>query len=736
MANGIEVAKAYVTIVPSMEGSQKTIAAELGAVTSEASEKAGSEGGSKFGKSFATGIKVAGATIGAALAATTAAVVASGKAFVNAAQDVAAYGNEIDKESQKLGISAQAYQEWDFIMQHAGASIDGMKTAMKKLVTEAQNGSDAFEALGLSQEQVANMSQEDLFYTTISALQDMENQEQRTALASQLLGKQAMELGPLFNMSSTDLEEMRQQAHELGAVMSDEAVASSAQFQDSLQNVQASLSGLKNNMMSEFLPSMSTVMDGLASIFSGSDIDGGLAKIESGVQELANNLVAKAPQIFAIGGSIVKALTTSIVTNLPALLDAALPVLSDFISLIVDLTPELVNAVFSLINNLLDWLVNGEGLMTIINGIVALTISVTDALASNIATIIPMVVQGILTLITTLTSPEVMVPMLQAGITLLLELVKGILSAIPLLLDQLPVIIENICSGLLEGLPLILDAGIQLLQSLISAIPIILESLISALPSIIETIINFILDSIPMLLDACIQLLFCLIEAIPVLLISLVENIPKIISTIISTLLGNIDKLILGAIQLFLGILEAIPKLIVELVKQLPTIIVCIVKGLISGIGEIAKAGLQLIKGLWEGIKNAASWIWEKIKGFCSGIVDKIKGFFGIKSPSRLFRDEIGENLALGLDVGFTDEMGTVTDDMVESLDDMTKAMETNIESNGIAGAEMINGDTNIGGSTISINVYGAEGQSVSDLAQQVAYTLEDMTRRKEAAYA
>ena len=736
MANGIEIAKAYVSIVPSMEGSQKTIAEELGAVTSEASEKAGSEGGSKFGKSFATGIKVAGATIGAALAATTAAVVAGGKAFVNAAQDVAAYGNEIDKESQKLGISAQAYQEWDFIMTHAGASIDGMKTAMKKLVTEAQNGSDAFEALGLSQEQVANMSQEDLFYATISALQDMESQEQRTALASQLLGKQAMELGPLFNMSSADLEAMRQQAHELGAVMSDEAVASSAQFQDSLQNVQASLSGLKNNMMSEFLPSMSTVMDGLSSIFSGSDIDGGLAKIESGVQELANNLVAKAPQIFAIGGSIVKALTTSIVTNLPTLLDAALPVLSDFISLIVDLTPELVNAVFSLINNLLDWLVNGEGLMTIINGIVALTISVTNALASNIASIIPMVVQGILTLITTLTSPEVMVPMLQAGITLLLELVKGILSAIPLLLDQLPVIIENICSGLLEGLPLILDAGIQLLQSLISAIPIILESLISALPLIIETIINFILDSIPMLLDACIQLLFCLIEAIPVLLISLVENIPKIISTIISTLLGNIDKLILGAIQLFLGILEAIPKLIVELVKQLPSIIVAIVKGLISGVGELAKAGLELIKGLVSGITNAAKFVWEKIKSFCSGIVEKIKGFFGIHSPSRLFRDEIGENLALGLDVGFTDEMGTVTDDMVDSLDDMTKAMETNIESNGIAGAETINGDTNIGGSTIAINVYGAEGQNVDDLAQQVAYRLEDLTRRKEAAYA
>ena len=735
MANGIEVAKAYVTIVPSMEGSQKTIAAELGAVTSEASEKAGSEGGSKFGKSFATGIKVAGATIGAALAATTAAVVAGGKAFVNAAQDVAAYGNEIDKESQKLGISAQAYQEWDFIMQHAGASIDGMKTAMKKLVTEAQNGSDAFEALGLSQEQVANMSQEDLFYATISALQDMESQEQRTALASQLLGKQAMELGPLFNMSSAELEEMRQQAHELGAVMSDEAVASSAQFQDSLQNVQASLSGLKNNMMSEFLPSMSTVMDGLASIFSGSDIDGGLAKIESGVQELANNLVAKAPQIFAIGGSIVKALTTSIVTNLPALLDAALPILTDFITMVVDLAPQLVDAVFQLINGLLDWLVNGEGLSTILNGIVQLTVSITNALAENIGTIIPMVVGAILEVINTLTSPEVVVPMIQAGISLLLELVKGILSAIPQLIAAIPVIIENIVNTLLEGLPLIIEAAIQIFMALVDAIPVIIEALVQALPSIINTIIDAVLNAIPLLLQAAIQLLMALIQAIPTIILTLVQELPKIITTIIETLLSRLPDLIMGAIQLFMGIIQAIPTIIVELIKALPQIIVALVKGLISGIGELAKAGLELMKGLVNGIANAAKFVWEKIKSFCSGIVDKIKGFFGIHSPSTLFRDQIGENLALGLDVGFTDEMGTVTDDMVDSLDDMTKAMETNIESNGIAGAEMINGDTNIGGSTIAINVYGAEGQNVEDLAEQVAYKLEDLTRRKEAVY-
>ena len=192
----------------------------------------------------------------------------------------------------------------------------------------------------------------------------------------------------------------------------------------------------------------------------------------------------------------------------------------------------------------------------------------------------------------------------------------------------------------------------------------------------------------------------------------------------------------MGAVQLFMGIIQAIPQIIVELIKNLPQIIVCIVQGIMAGFGQIVEVGANLIKGLWEGIKNIGKWLWEKISGFFSGIFDKIKGFFGIHSPSTLFRDQIGENLALGIGVGFTDETDSVTDDMIDSLEDMTAAMTTDVSANGVGNIETIGGDTNIGGSTISINVYGAEGQSVSDLAQQVAYTLEDMTRRKEAAYA
>ena len=104
------------------------------------------------------------------------------------------------------------------------------------------------------------------------------------------------------------------------------------------------------------------------------------------------------------------------------------------------------------------------------------------------------------------------------------------------------------------------------------------------------------------------------------------------------------------------------------MVGAVPTIIKGLVQGIVNQKGELADAGLNLIKGLWEGIKNAKDWLMSKIKGFMNGVTDGIKKFFGIHSPSRLFRDEIGTYLAQGVGVGFEDEMKDVTQDMQDSM--------------------------------------------------------------------
>ena len=301
----IEVAKAYVTIVPSMEGSQKIIAEELGASGKDAAKSAGEETGKELGNSIATGLKTTAAVIAGAMAAVAGAAVAAGKAFIDSANDVAAWGDQVDKESQKMNMSAAGYQEWSFILEHAGASIEGMKNSMKKLTVAAEEGNDAFTALGISQEQLASMTPEETWNATIAALQNVADEGERTALASELLGKGAVELAPLFNMTAEETAALKDQVYELGGVMSDDAVKAAAEYQDQLQNMQTSLKGLKNNIMSQFLPGLSSVMSGLGKLFSG---NGGLEEIRAGLADITSNLADLAPQFVELASAIVMSL--------------------------------------------------------------------------------------------------------------------------------------------------------------------------------------------------------------------------------------------------------------------------------------------------------------------------------------------------------------------------------------------------------------------------------------------
>ena len=206
--------------------------AKLGLDTSDYEK--GLTGAESKASQFGNAVKVAGGVAAAGMAVVTGATIAGTKAFVDGVSSVAQYGDNIDKMSQKMNLSAEAYQEWDFIMQHCGTSMSSMQTSIKTLSTAAEKGNEAFETLGITQEQIANMSGEELFASTITALQGVEDETQRTYLTSQLLGRGATELGALLNMTAEETAEMKQQAHDLGGVLSNETVKDAARFQDSL----------------------------------------------------------------------------------------------------------------------------------------------------------------------------------------------------------------------------------------------------------------------------------------------------------------------------------------------------------------------------------------------------------------------------------------------------------------------------------------------------------------------
>ena len=227
-------------------------------------------------------------------------VSAAGTAVFAFANKVSSTGDNIDKMSQKLGISAEGYQEWSHILEHCGASIDSLQPSMKTLATAAETGSDAFEKLGLSQKEISGMNQEELFNATIAALQNVSSETERTYLAGKLLGRGATELGPLLNTSADDIDAMRQNLHDMGAVMSDEAVKNSAAFQDSLTNLKSAFSGAANGLANDLIPKFTELMEKVTAFVA----DGGLGKIIAGFKNLTPLITGAAAAMVAYKAAI------------------------------------------------------------------------------------------------------------------------------------------------------------------------------------------------------------------------------------------------------------------------------------------------------------------------------------------------------------------------------------------------------------------------------------------------
>ena len=662
MAGNIEVAKAFVTIVPTLEGAQQTITQDLTGVTNEASEKAGKDGGEKFASKFGSAVKSAGVAIGGAITAATAAAVGTGKAFVSATKETATYGDVVDKTSQKLGISRDAFQSYDYVLNLAGTDMASMTTGMKTLTNrldEAKNGSEdaqaMFASLGFSLDDLATMSREDLFEKTITGFQGMEDSAERAALANDLFGKSGQNLTPVFNMTAEETEELIKQAHDYGMVMSDEAVSASADYVDAMTTLDKTMTGLKNNMMTQFLPGMTSIMDGLAAVFAGDE--GGIAQVQEGLTSLIGNLVMFAPQFFQLAQTLV------------------MSILQGFAPLL----PSLVNAIFNFINT---------GIKTVVSMIPSLT---------------PVIIEGI------------------KGVC------QAIFEGLPLILDGLITMITEIVTWLTEddNITTFIDGIIQLVSLLVLKFSELLPILLPAIVEIISQIaisltkpenVNLIINSVLILIGSVVV---AIANALPQILKLVVETTKNILNqlkswgtTIISNLSSWFSK-VLPKIQTF--VTNVLSK-----IKELPQKVIAI--------------GKNLVEGLWNGISNKIEWVKQKIKGMGSQITSAIKGVFGIKSPSRVWRDEIGNNLALGIGEGFTATMSDVEGDMVNSMDGLTGSMTAEVNAYGSGGASTL-GTSTYNGGNISINVYGAEGQNTDDLAKQVAYRLEEMTRRKEAVY-
>lgn len=545
---------------------------------------------------------------------------------VSAAAD---YGDTIDKMSQKMGLSTDAYQEWDFVMQHCGTSIEALKPSMKTLAMAAEKGSDAFAQLGISEEQVATMSQEELFNATIAGLQGVTDETQRTALAAELLGRGATELGPLMNMTAEETEAMRQQVHDLGGVMSNDAVKAAAAYKDSLQNMQTAISGLKNKLAGDLLPSVTTVMDGLTLLFSGGDTDEAMEMIGEGIDQLREKLEELIPQVMEIGGQILMKLAEAIIENLPTLIDTGMEILNMVIQGIIENLPKLLEAGMQIITGLVDATL--QNLPMLIEVALQMIITLANGIVEQLPTLIPAIIEVVLQVVNTLI--ENLPLLIEGAIQLFLGIVTGLIQALPQIIAALPTLIDSIINALIASIPMLIECGVDLFLALIENLPAIIVAIVQAAPQIVKALVRGFMDLKEMFSETGGKLMD-----------KLKDGIRKMLSAVV----GAAKSVISAAVDGIRSFFENIKQVGGNLMDKLKDGI----SGMLSSVVDTAKSiGKNIVDGIWGGISAGWDWLTEKVGGLAKSLFDSAKSALGISSPSKKFR-YLGEMCVAGFDEG------------------------------------------------------------------------------------
>lgn len=292
----------------------------------EKTDKKGKGIGETLGNGIKTAAKWGAAIVGAAATA--------GTAMVGMATKTAANCDEIDKMSQKLGISREAYQEWNYILSQNGADINSLGAGMKTLtanmdkVTEGNKTAISnFDRLGISVYDSTGKlkSQEQMFEETVKAMQGMEDGTEKARLATELFGKQGQELMPLLNGEAGSVEELKQKAHDLGMVLGDETVDAGVSFTDTMDTLKRAGTGLFNSLGGTVMPI---------------------------VEQFANYIIDNMPMIQGIIGQFMPILQQAAQTILPPLMQLAQQLLPVIFSLLrTDFTTARTNYTSSFTNN-------------------------------------------------------------------------------------------------------------------------------------------------------------------------------------------------------------------------------------------------------------------------------------------------------------------------------------------------------------------------------------------------
>lgn len=363
---------------------------------------------------------------------------------------------------------------------------------------------------------------------------------------------------------------------------------------------------------------------------------------------LIEGIIQALPGIINAVVKVIETLMTAFVAALPLLINIGLQILTTLINAIIQVLPLLIGAAIQIIMALLN------AIIVALPVLIEAGIQILMALIQGIIQVLPMLIEAAITLLMALIQAIIdnIVLIIDAGIQLVMALIEGIIQILPALIEATITLILAILTAIIENLPKIIDAGVQLIFALIDGLIEVLPQLVEAALTLIISLVDALVENAPKILDAGVRLIMALIDGLLQMLGKLLAAGGKLLGDLLSKLGSYAKDMLANGGNLISDFIKGVGDKAGELGNKAKELGVSAVDSIKAGFDNIAQIGSDLIEGLWNGIGDMADWIKGKIKGFGKGVLDSLKDFFGIHSPSRLMRDQIGKFIPAGIAVG------------------------------------------------------------------------------------
>lgn len=176
----------------------------------------------------------------AALSAASAAGLA---ALAGSAVQAGETADDLNTLSKQTGFTTEELQKMKYASDLIDVSMEDMTGSIQKLVKQMASGSDAFKTLGVSVTdetgQLRNATE--VWYETLEALSQVENETQRDALAMEIFGKSAASLAGIVDDGGEALKNYGKDAEDLGLIMSQDTLDAANRLNDAIDLTQARL---------------------------------------------------------------------------------------------------------------------------------------------------------------------------------------------------------------------------------------------------------------------------------------------------------------------------------------------------------------------------------------------------------------------------------------------------------------------------------------------------------------